>query len=76
VLLPEGAGSTEDLLTLFDGLNQRLKVTEQVRKMVGKLELLIALRQEMFTPGRTDNSLRPVDPAALEQILHDSWLCD
>ena len=61
VLSPQGVGNTEMLLQHFDELNQLLQVTEQVREMVGSLDALITLREQIFTPGLADNALKNVN---------------
>ena len=75
VLSPQGVGNTEMLLQHFDELNQLLQVTEQVRDMVGSLDALIALREQMFTPGRADNALVNVNYEVLQFILEQAWEC-
>jgi len=75
VLCPDRSESNEALINVFDMLNEQLQVAEKVREMVGSLNALIALREEMFTPGRADNALNPACFEKLEQILRDSWIC-
>jgi alcohol dehydrogenase len=74
VFSPEGLARNEDLLYLFDGLNQQLQVAKQVREMVGSLDAIISLREEMLTPGRADNALVDVNNMIVSSILKDSWL--
>ena len=73
VLCPEGAESNEELLDLFDMLNEKLQVAEQVREMVGSLNATIALRDEMFTPERADNALANVNCEVLASIVKQAW---
>lgn len=73
VLCPEEAESNEALLHVFDRLNQQLQVAEQVRAMVGSLNAIVALRDEMFTPGRADNVLSPLNIELLKNILESSY---
>ena len=75
VLCPEEAESNEALLHLFDGLNQQLQVSEQVREMVDSSTAIIALRDEMFIPGRADNVLANVNNEVLRSILTQAWEC-
>jgi len=74
VLYPQAVESTAELLNLFDGLNQLLKVGEKVREMVGSVDALIALQEEMFTPGRADNALAKVNNGAVQFILEQAWV--
>lgn len=73
VLCPKGRASTENLIHLFDRLNQTLQVAAKLRDMVGSLDALIDLRKEMFTPGRADNALSTVDALSIAKILEYSW---
>lgn len=74
LLLPGGAEDTDGLCRLFDELNKKFQVAEQVQAMVGSLEALIDLRDEMFTPGRANNSLVDLNYQNLEFILKYSWI--
>ena len=73
VLLSNEPLKLDTLAQHFDVLNQRLNVAEQVRKMVGSLEAVIALREEMNTPGRVDNSLIQIDEHMLVKIIYESF---
>ena len=73
VLYPQGSGNHQELLHLFDKLNEQLDVAEQVREMVSSLNALTALSEEMFTPGRADNALASVTYEALTRILEHAW---
>lgn len=71
--LPRTEG-LEGLPQLFDSLNQQLCVVEQVRAMVGSLDALMDLCDQMFTPGRIDNNLIDIDNDSLIFILNQSWM--
>ena len=73
VLCPEEAESNEALLHLFDGLNQQLQVAKQVRDMLGSLETIISLRDEIFTLGRADTALANVTNEDLQSVLVRAW---
>ena len=73
LLCLEESESKEELLHLFDRLNQQLQVAKRVRAIVGSLEALIALREDMFTPGRANNVLANVNNEVLQSILIQAW---
>lgn len=60
-----------ELVEFFDHLYVALNVREKVRKAVGSLDALLALKDEMLTPGRADNNLNP--SINLEGVLRESW---
>lgn len=66
-----GCAGPEELLTLFEQLNQQLGVRDRVRRDIPSFDALLALQDEMFTPGRADNNLSPV--TTLEPILRHAW---
>jgi len=65
-----------NLIDAFDKFNQRLSVKVRVQEMVKSLDLLLALSEQMITPGRADNNLSPVNNAVIEKILMSSWNSD
>jgi len=70
------AAGFADAEALYQALEVLLKsagVSAQVQKQVGRLSSLTDLADEMFTPGRADNNLAPVDSPVIEQLLHASW---
>lgn len=73
VLDPDGASDTEGLLRRFDTLNQQLNVANEVRGVVISEDILFKLRDEMFTPGRADNTIAKVDHEAVQEILEQAW---
>lgn len=66
-----GVRHATELLQLFEQLNQSLGVREVVKQYIPNLTALLALQDEMFTPGRADNNLSPV--TTLEPILRHAW---
>lgn len=68
-----GATSAEVLYSLFDGLNQRLEVSKQVKEMVGSFDSLVALLSKMFTQERSQNALIDVTDEVLTSILESAW---
>jgi len=72
-LLEAEADDREELVRRFDELNRRLAVPEQVRATIGNRGALMALTDEMFTPGRADNALAAVDKDAVQWILDQAW---
>ena len=71
--LVECGATLEALLERFDALHARLQVGQRVRQAVGKLEALLPLVGEMFTPGRADNNLADVDAEVIERLLIQAW---
>jgi alcohol dehydrogenase len=63
----------EILLEHFDALNQQLNVAGKVREMIGSLDALAEFQDQMFTPGRADNTLESVSPEAIKKILEQAW---
>ena len=72
-LLEAEADDREELVWRFDELNRRLAVPEQVRATIGNRGALMALTDEMFTPGRADNALAAVDKDAVQWVLDQAW---
>lgn len=66
-----GRPAPEGLVEMFDRLNHDLQVSRRVRKYVPSLEALLDLEAEMYTPGRADNNLHPID--GVKPILLASW---
>lgn len=56
---------------LYSTRFRRLAVC-QVAPGAGSLNAIIALRDEMFTPGRADNVLSPLNIELLKNILESS----
>ena len=73
VLAPEGKRDVADLLYSFDAFNRQLNVAKQIRNVVGTVEALFVLRDQMVTLGRADNVLVNVDSEVLQAILEWSW---
>lgn len=67
--LPGIAALEKKLQLLFS----RLQLAKRLRTHIPSLEALSALTGEMFTPGRADNNLAPVDTDVIKSILHESW---
>lgn len=57
----------------FDQLHERMDVRDRVKAQVSALSALTALVPEMFTPGRADNNLAPIDASVIERVLVTSW---
>jgi alcohol dehydrogenase len=66
-----GHPATDGLVDMFDRLHDDLQVRERVRTFLPSLEGLLALETEMYTPGRADNNLHPID--GVRPILLASW---
>jgi phosphonate metabolism-associated iron-containing alcohol dehydrogenase len=64
---------TSDLLKKFDQFNIQLKIASQIRQSIGSLEALFELSDQMFSPGRSDNTLIKVDEKMIREILRESW---
>ncbi len=71
--LHAGGVGTGDILFLFDELYEELSVRQRVRSAVGRLEGLLSLIPQMYTPERANNNLAPIDETDIEQILRSSW---
>ena len=67
-----GAAGYHNSHGLLDGIADlvaRLGVRQRVRKLIPDFEALMALRGEMFTPGRADNYVVPIDADTVSSIL-------
>jgi alcohol dehydrogenase len=53
---------------------RRVRLTDFVRPHVARIEQLLPLVPEMFTPDRADNNLRPVASADIEALVRQAWL--
>jgi len=73
LLNDDGSDATERLVTLFDRFNSELRVASKVRSAIGDLDKLLSLSNEMFAPGRADNSLTEVTRDNIQQVLQLSW---
>ncbi len=61
----------DGLVACFDQLHEAMQVRKRVTDQIPSLEALLALEDEMFTPGRADNNL--ADVATLTDTLEISW---
>jgi phosphonate metabolism-associated iron-containing alcohol dehydrogenase len=61
------------LVRLFERFNHELDVAHKIRIAVGDLGALLALTDEMFSPGRAENSLKEVTHDSVKDILKISW---
>ena len=68
-LYPDGSHS--DLINTIDELVRASNVKPIVREAVGSLHNLLALQDQMLTPGRADNNMTSVDD--IEELLVSSW---
>lgn len=66
-----GKPELEELQISFEKLNEILDVRSRVKFYVRDLKTLLELGNEMFTLGRADNTIIPVDD--IEQILRKAW---
>lgn len=66
-----GSRDLDGLVESFDRLNESLQVVSRVKEKIPSLDALLALKAEMFTPGRADNNLALVEN--LQDILKSSW---
>jgi alcohol dehydrogenase len=66
-----GKADLESLVQRFDDLHQTLDVCHRVKSQVTDLDALLALKEEMYTPGRADNNLS--DEIDLEKVINESW---
>lgn len=57
----------------FEELNSMLLVASKIRSVIGNLDVLLSLKNEMFTPGRVDNGLTNITNDSLDKILQLSW---
>ena len=67
-----GASDLEDLVQCFDVLHETLGVRQRVKSQIVNLDGLLALKEQMFTPGRADNNL--ADNIDLEKVIKESWI--
>jgi phosphonate metabolism-associated iron-containing alcohol dehydrogenase len=61
------------LITLFEKLNTKLRVSEKVRKHIGSFDDLLGLRRQMLDPQRSKNMVFDINPDLLLSILDRSW---
>lgn len=73
VLCPHKSESCQELLHLFNGFNQYLQVAIKVRQIVGSVDLLIGLCEQMYTLGRSDNAMASVNDDVLKSIIYEAW---
>ncbi|WP_412851510.1 phosphonoacetaldehyde reductase [Ectothiorhodospira shaposhnikovii] len=66
-----GSSDPAGLVACFDQLHETMRVRERVMVHIPRLDALLALESEMFTPGRADNNL--VDVTTLTSILEAAW---
>lgn len=66
-----GSYSLDSLVESFERLHARLGVAHRVKSWVPNLDALLAVKNEMFTLGRSENNL--VHLSDLEEILRSSW---
>jgi hypothetical protein len=69
----EGAAAVPEVVI---GLYRDLGVPEALRSLLPDLAAVRARRDEMFTPGRADTNVRPVNDAVIDLVLDGaaSWL--
>lgn len=72
-VLNQGQSVSVSLEDRFDQLHALMGVRDRVKAQVPALSALTALIPEMFTPGRADNNLAPIDAGVIEQVLVASW---
>jgi alcohol dehydrogenase len=73
VLNPNSEFCSTELVENFVQLNKRFKVAEKVKLKIRSLDALLDIQNEMFTPGRCDNGIAPVNEEIVKNILCDSW---
>lgn len=73
ILNSQNTGKAIDLIERFEELNKKLQVEKQVREIIGSLEFLLKLTEDMQTLGRSDNSLIPVNKKLIKDIVEESW---
>lgn len=71
-----GLSGPREVAPSVRSLFAELGVREHVRRWVAEPSAVRGLAPEMFTPGRADNNIRPVDQAGLLSVLADveQWL--
>lgn len=68
-----GETDTTSLLRYFDTLHERLDVRRRVTASIPDLDALLALEDGMYTPGRPDNNLAPLEPGDVTQVLRSAY---
>lgn len=63
----------EDLARGFENFNGCLDVCGRIKSFVPSLRDLMALVDEMYTPGRADNCLASVDKSVISRLVEESW---
>jgi alcohol dehydrogenase len=71
--LNHGQSLSLSLQDRFEQLHVSMDVRDRVKAQVPVLSDLTALVSEMFTPGRADNNLAPIDASVIERVLIESW---
>jgi len=66
-----GSTDPQGLVGCFEELHEAMQVRARVKEHIPSLDALLALEDEMFTPGRADNNLAAV--ARLTDILVAAW---
>ena len=62
-----------DLINNLKSLNKVTRFTTNCKSKVKKIEHLIKISDEMFTPERADNFILPVNRELIIHILEESW---
>lgn len=65
-------GTAADLLARLQEVTRALGVREIARRSIPDIAAVLTLLPEMFTPGRSDNFIIPVESGQLETILMSS----
>jgi alcohol dehydrogenase len=73
VIAHTGHQGPESLLEDIRSLIVELGVAKVVADATTSIDDLVALRGEMFTPGRSDNFVAPVDEAVVEAVVRASY---
>ncbi len=73
VIAHTGHQGPESLLEDIRSLIVELGVAKVVADATTGVDDLVALRSEMFTPGRSDNFVAPIDEAVVEAVLRSSY---
>lgn len=69
-----GKSESHALYEVFEKLNQKLEVANQVKSYITNLGDLLALQNEMYNPSRAANNLVGLKAGDLERILNNSVL--
>ena len=64
-----GAGDARDLVARLDAVLEQLGLGAQLAALLPAYDRLLALRDQMYTPGRSDNFILPVDPTLLAALI-------